>query len=145
MPQKKFKILLVDDDEIIRIYFHDIFWMYGFENRCELTVAGDLDQAETIVADPDRRPDIVFLDLVLPKKDGDRTVMDPKNSFAFLDRIKTDSATKHAAVFIFSSHSEGEYQKEAMKRGAAGFIHKEQTLPKDIVAIVNQALGAIKK
>jgi len=145
MPAAKPKILLVDDDEIIRIYFHDIFWIYGFENRCELAIATNLDDAEKIVADPTTRPTVVFLDLALPKKMGERTVIDPNDSFAFLERIKHDPETKGVKVMIFSGHSEKEYMDEAKAKGADGYVHKEQSLPKDLVATLNTVIGETAK
>ncbi|HVN26076.1 MAG TPA: response regulator [Candidatus Paceibacterota bacterium] len=137
----KTRILLVDDDEIIRIYFHDVFWIYGFERTCDLAVAQNLDDAEKAVADPASRPDVVFLDLAIPKKVEDRTIIDPENSFAFLERIKRDPATKDIKVLIFSGHSEKEFQEEAEAKGADGYIHKEQTMPKDLVEIINNVVG----
>jgi len=142
MPnESRTKILLVDDDEIIRIYFHDIFWIYGFESRCDLTMAVNLDEAEKIVADPETRPDIIFLDLTLPKKVGERTLIDPEYSFEFLERIKADPATKGIKVMIFSGHAEKEFQEEAKAKGADGYVHKEQSLPKDLVDVINKVLG----
>jgi CheY-like chemotaxis protein len=141
MAHEKAKILLVDDEEIIRIYFHDIFWIYGFERRGDLTVVSNLAEAEKIVANPETRPDVIFLDLTIPQKIGERTVVDPEFSFAFLERIKKDPATKDVKVMIFSGHPEKEFQDEAQAKGADGFIHKEQSLPKDIVDVINKVLG----
>lgn len=145
MPNTKLKILLVDDDEIIRIYFHDIFWIYGFENRCELTIANNLDEAEKIVADASTRPDVIFLDLALPKKVEERTLIEPKYSFEFLEKIKHDPKTKHIKVMIFSGHAEKEYMDEAQAKGADGYIHKEQSLPKDLVAMINKVIDGMQK
>lgn len=142
MSSRKLKVLLVDSDEIIRIYFHDIFWINGFEHRCELSVAADFETAERVIADPATRPDVMFLDLTLPKKVGDRTLVDPKYSFDLLQRVKGDPATKDIKVIIFSSHTEREFRDEAMAKGADQYLLKEQSLPKDLVAAVNRALGA---
>ncbi len=145
MPNAKLKVLLVDDDEIIRIYFHDIFWIYGFESRCDLAIAANLDDADRIVMDPATRPDVIFLDLALPKKVGERTLIDPKYSFEFLEKIKKDPELHKIKVMIFSGHSEKEYVDEAKARGADGYIHKEQSLPKDLIATINSVINGIKK
>ena len=145
MANAKYKILLVDDDEIIRIYFHDIFWIYGFEKKCELLSSNNLDEAERMVTDAATQPDIIFLDLSLPKKVGERTLIEPKYSFEFLDRVKKDPKLATTKVFIFTGHAEKEYMDEAKAHGADGYIHKEQTLPKDLIATINAALDGIKK
>ncbi len=141
--EKKIKVLLVDDEEIIRIYFHDIFWIYGFENRCDLAMAVNLDDAEKIVADPETRPDVIFLDLTLPKKVDERTLIDPEFSFQFLEKIKKDPETKRIKVVIFSGHADKEFQDEAKAKGADGYVHKEQSLPKDLVDAINNVLGSM--
>lgn len=145
MANAKPKVLLVDDDEIIQIYFHDIFWIYGFEKRCELLSATNLDDAERMVTDPASRPDIIFLDLALPKKVGERTLIDPKYSFEFLQRIKKDPNLASIKVMIFSGHTEKEFVDEATAAGADGYIHKEQSLPKDLIAAINSAIDGVKK
>jgi CheY-like chemotaxis protein len=143
MANAKLKILLVDDDEIVGIYFHDIFWIYGFEDRLELAIATNLDDAERIVADATKRPDVIFLDLALPKKVGERTIIDPKYSFDFVERVKHDPKLASVKVMIFSGHSEKEYVDEAKARGADGYIHKEQSLPKDLIATIKAMYVAV--
>jgi DNA-binding NarL/FixJ family response regulator len=141
MADKKTKVLLVDDDQIIRIYFHDVFWINGFENRCELYLASDLEAAERVIGNPETRPDIIFLDLVLPKKVDGRTISDPKNSFEFLKKIKADHLMAKTSVIIFSGESDKKLEKEAKKYGADGYLRKEASLAKDIVSLTNNLLA----
>jgi CheY-like chemotaxis protein len=141
MADKKTKVLIVDDDEVIRIYFHDIFWIYGFEDRCELSVAADLDAAERTVVDPASRPSIVFLDLSLPKKVGGRTVIDPRYSFDFVKRIKADPLMSETRVVMLSDHAEKEFEAEAKEAGVDIYLRKGENLPKDIVELVSRLLA----
>jgi len=142
---EKLKVLLVDDDEIIRIYFHDIFWIHGFEKDCELTITEDLDQAEAVMADPAKRPDIIFLDLGLPKKVDGRTIIDPKYSFEFTRKIKEDPSLAHIKIFIFSGHSEAEFREEAKTVHADGYIDKGENLVTDIVRMIAGLVADSKK
>ena len=98
-----------------------------------------------IVRDPNRRPDVIFLDLGLPKKVGDRILIDPKYSFAFLEWIKKDPELKHIKVLIFSGHDEQEYRDEASKMGADAYVRKEQSMPKDLISIITKLLDERKK
>ena len=64
MKKKKLKILIVDDEENIRLFLRDNLHFEGYE-ICE---AGDgreaLDKAE------DCNPDLIILDIMLPKRSG---------------------------------------------------------------------------
>lgn len=141
---EKLKILLVDNDEVIQIYFKDIFWIYGFNNACDLAVVPSIDDAKQLLADPAKRPGVIFLGLALPHQVGDRTLIDTKYSFDFLERIKHDRTLKSIKVMIFSVHAEKELQEEAKEKGADGYIHKEESLPKDLVAILHNLVDGTK-
>ncbi|HVM76987.1 MAG TPA: response regulator [Candidatus Paceibacterota bacterium] len=143
MPdERKTKILLVDDEEIIRLYFQDIFWIYNLENHCELALAASLDEAEALIFNPATRPDILFLDLSLPQAGGG-VVLPPERSFQLLEKIKKDAATTALRVFVFSGHSEEEIEKEALAKGAERFIHKAENLPQDLVEVVKTLVGPV--
>ncbi|HAS95381.1 TPA: hypothetical protein DCS99_03110, partial [Candidatus Wolfebacteria bacterium] len=47
----KINILLVDDNEVIRIFFKDIFWLHGLGNQFHLEIASGVDEALAIVRD----------------------------------------------------------------------------------------------
>jgi CheY-like chemotaxis protein len=135
--QKKIKVLIADGSELVRIYFRDIFWINGFENCCDLSVAADLDETEAIVKDPATRPDVIFLGLSLRKKIDGRTFIDPKYSFEFAHRIKTDPELRHIKIFVFSSHMEKQFERDAKNAQVDQYVYKNQNLPKDIVAIID--------
>ena len=43
---KKVKILFIESDEMMRIYFRDIFWIYGRNDTYEVTTAASFVEAE---------------------------------------------------------------------------------------------------
>jgi len=140
-PEGKIKVLIADGSELIRIYFRDIFWINGFENCCELSTASDLDETEAMVADPKTAPDVIFLGLSLHKKIDGRILTDPKYSFEFARRIKSDPTLHTIKVFIFSSHMEKQFEQDAVDAKADRYIYKDQNLPKDLVAIISSFTG----
>lgn len=135
----KIKILLVDDDEMIRIYFRDIFWIHGLENKYEFSTTDNIQQAEKIIANPETRPSIIFLDLLMPvESENNRTSLSPEGSFIFLKRIKTDPELKNIKVIIFSSHSEQIFKDQAKKLGAETYLIKGDNLPTELINFVSK-------
>ena len=80
-------------------------------------VAGDgitaLEKARTL------RPDIVFLDLRLPKLDG----------LAVLERLRADTSTAAIPVVILSNWNERELVERGVSLGALDHLIKSQTTP----------------
>lgn len=138
---EKTKILLVDDDEMIRIYFRDVLWIHGLESKCEITIVGSVAEAEKIINDPQKRPQIIFLDLVMPiEKDG-RKIVSPEAGFKFLKKIKADENLKKIKVIIFSSHSEESLKEKAKRLGAEDYIVKGTHLPKELAGEIEKIVN----
>jgi CheY-like chemotaxis protein len=136
----KQKLLLVDDNELTRIYFREVFWLHGLEYKFELEMAESLDQATQLIQAPATRPDIVFLGLVMPIKIGSHTVTTPEAGFNLLRQIKSNPELKNIKVFIFSAFDNPEYKETAKKLGADSYLVKGQNLPGDILNFIDNYL-----
>ena len=103
------KVLIVDDEAFVRVSFKSyIDWnRYGFE------LIGEAEDGEiALEMIQNLKPDIVFLDINIPKLDGIQVLKDMKKM------------NLTAKVIILSGYNEFEYVKEAMKAGALDYIHK---------------------
>jgi len=134
---KKQKLLLIDDNELTRIYFREVFWLHGLEYKFDLSMAETLEQATTMIQNPDTRPEIIFLGLVMPVKIGGHTVTTPEAGFNMLRLIKSNPELKHIKVFIFSAFDNPEYKETAKNLGADSYLVKGQNLPGDILNFIN--------
>ncbi len=131
------KILLVDDDEVIRIFIRDVFWVHGNESLYEVTVSDNLAEAKNLVTDKKTRPDVVFLDLSMPGKKSDgSTFMNIEGSLDFLSEIKNNPETKDIKVLIFSGYKEPGLKEKLIERGADHYLVKGEYLPKELVEFV---------
>ena len=136
--KNKIKVLLVDDDEITRIYFQDIFWIHGLNDRYELTVVYDIKKAEDIINNPSTRPNIIFMDLVMPiEKDG-RIVNTPEAGLNLLKKIKSNEQLKKIKVIVFSGHDEESIKNKVKELGAENYLIKGNNLPRELVEFIDK-------
>ena len=135
-PQKK-KILLIDDNEVVRLMFSNVFWLHGLDDDYELTTIGQIEEVEKFLSSPETRPDIIFTGLVMPftNKDG-KTETSAEAGFNLLKRIKDDPATKSIRVIIFSSFDEEWYGEQALALGAEKYLKKSESMPQDIIELL---------
>lgn len=120
------KILIVEDEEIIRKMYEVKFKNNGFE--VELAQDGEeaLEKLKTIV------PDIILLDVMMPKVDG----------FEVLRRLKAEETTKNLKVIILTNLSAASSDKEkGISLGALDFLVKDQYTPSEVVKKVKELLN----
>lgn len=133
MTDKKKKLLLIDDNEVVRIMFSNLFWLHGLDEKYELRMINHVEEAEAVIANHATRPDVIFTGLVMPfKKDG-KMITTAEAGFSLLKRIKGDPETKNISVVIFSSYGEKEYQKQAIEMGAEMYLKKSENMPQDLI------------
>ena len=121
---KDTKILVVDDDPFIL----DMYVMKFKEQGFQIETATDGKMAlERIDAG---KPDIVLLDVVMPKMDG----------FDVIKKIQ-DSKTSRAFKIIFlTNFGQKEDVERGMELGADGYIIKAHFTPSEVVAKVKELL-----
>ena len=107
------QVLLVEDDATLADMYRVKLERDGYTVR----VAADGEQAlGMLTAD---LPDLVFLDIRLPRMDG----------LAFLERIRAAERTKNLPVVIVSNYSEEELVRRGLQLGALEYLIKSQTSP----------------
>lgn len=109
-------IVLADDEQFIAIAYKDGLERAGYH----ITVAHD--GAEALEAVKNVKPDLVLLDLIMPKLNG----------FEVLKAIKADDSIKHIPVIILSNLSQPTDEAEARQTGALDFIVKADISLKDL-------------
>lgn len=110
------KILIVEDDDFLKTLESEKFVKEGLE----VLTASDETQMATIIAETP--PDIILLDLMLPKTDG----------FQIIQNLKADDKTKDIIVVVFSNLSDDTSIEKAKKAGAEDFIIKSNFSIKEL-------------
>lgn len=111
------RVLLVEDDPTIAQMYKLKLELDGY--RVDVATDGEvaLDMARRVM------PDIVFLDIRLPKLDG----------LGVLEALRADPATEPLPVVILSNFSERELIDRGAKLGALDHLIKSQTTPARLV------------
>ena len=106
-------ILLADDDKDDRLLFHEV--LEEFPLRTILTAVNNGEQLmQRLNDEKEQQPDILFLDLNMPRKNG----------FDCLLEIKQSQKLKKLPVIIFTTSYEPEIVNLLYKNGAQYYIRK---------------------
>jgi len=125
-PKDTFTVLLAEDE---------LFLSRTFENRLTLegyTVLLAHDGEDAIQMILKEKPDLILLDLIMPKKNG----------FEVLEIIKKDELVQHIPVIITSNLGQDSDIEKAMKLGAVDYIIKSNISLKDLAMKVKEHLPA---
>jgi CheY-like chemotaxis protein len=137
MNEQKKKLLLIDDNEVVRIMFSNLFWLHGLVEKYELKAISRVEDADAIIKNPETKPDVIFTGLVMPfMKDG-KQITTPEAGFSLLRNVKEDSATKDICVVIFSSYGDKEYRDQALALGAEMYLQKSENMPQDLINTIS--------
>lgn len=102
------KILTIDDDRFFQKFYQTKLTEHGFE----VVVAKDGE--EGIALARQLHPDLILLDIIMPKKDG----------FEVLAELSKDETLKKIPVIVFSTLGQEQEVERAKKLGARDYINK---------------------
>lgn len=119
------KILIVEDELALQDALRKAFSAEGFE------ILQAFDGEEALSQARSEKPDLVLLDLILPKKHG----------FDVLESLKSDENLKHVPVLILTNLEESEDVMKAIELGARGYLIKANYALKEVLAKVKEVLG----
>ncbi len=114
------KVLIVEDDRLIFTILSRELSDAGYE----VSNAYDGEQALTLTRD--QRPDIVLLDILLPRKNG----------FEVLQDLKADDDLSSIPVVILSNLGQPDDIKKGRDLGAEDYLVKVEFEPKQIISKV---------
>jgi two-component system phosphate regulon response regulator PhoB len=120
------KLLLVEDDALLIRLYQKKFAKDGHQ------VISARDGEEGLVAIEREQPDLVLLDIMMPKLSG----------IEMLERIKANPTTRAVPVIMLSNMSGEEEQERALELGAVAYIVKSNSDPAQVAAKVKEILAA---
>lgn len=127
MEKKKIHVLIVEDDTFLADIYQKKFEMEGYK----VSVS---DNGEKGLMDAKKKkPNIILLDILLPKLDG----------FAVLEKLKADSATKGIPVVLLTNLGQKDDVEKGLEAGAVDYLIKAHFKPSEIVEKVKSVLHLV--
>lgn len=124
MANKK-SILLVEDDEFLAELYATKLNLEGFE------VALAVDGEKGLKLAKEVAPDLILLDIILPKMDG----------FEVLKGIKADPKIKNIPVILLTNLSQKDEVQKGLDLGAVDYLIKAHFMPSEVVKKIKQTIG----
>jgi CheY-like chemotaxis protein len=112
------RVLLVEDDPSVAQMYKLKLELDGYQVEVAPDGVKALEMAHAIL------PDIIFLDIRLPKLDG----------LEVLERLRSDPATEPLPVVILSNFNEKELVERGARLGALDHLIKSHTTPAKLVS-----------
>ena len=126
---KKYKILLVDDDKFLLDMYRKKFEQAGSEVDVAVGSQETLDKLRG-----GANPDVLILDVIMPNMDG----------LELLETIRNEKLIPEASIIMLTNENGSDKIERAKKLGIKGYIVKATSIPTEVVDKVWEIVG-IKK
>ena len=119
-------ILIVEDDPLVQKFYTILF------KEEKYTIHLAVDGVEGVAKAKEITPDIILMDIMMPKKNGIDALKD----------IKADPKLAHIPVVMLTNFGEQEFVKQSTEAGANAFIIKADVSPRQLITEVRKYVGA---
>jgi DNA-binding response OmpR family regulator len=119
------KVLIIEDDQVIANIYRNKFTVEGYQAEVAYDGESGLKTLRTF------KPDIMLLDLVLPRMSG----------VDFIIKVRSEADFAKLPIIVFSNTYLTNMIQEAWKAGANKCLSKTNCTPKDVLDIVRQTIG----
>ncbi len=124
MEKRDIKILIVEDDVMLNKIYQTKLGLLGY------SVYSSYDGDEGLKKADDLMPDLILLDLMLPKKNG----------FEVLETLKQNLKLNHIPVIILSNLGQEADIEKGMQLGAVDFLVKSNVKLESVISKVEDIL-----
>lgn len=129
MAENKIKILLAEDDEALREMYETRLKYEGYD------VVAAIDGEEALSQAVATQPDIILLDIMMPKISG----------FDVLNILKNTPNTAKIPVIIMTVLDQESNRVKGLVEGAEDYVIKSQIMPQDVIEKIKSVLARYGK
>tara|TARA_B100001971_G_C18250156_1_gene577523 strand:+ start:1706 stop:2074 length:369 start_codon:yes stop_codon:yes gene_type:complete len=119
------KILFIEDESALQETFGEVLKQEGYEVVKAMDGEAGLEMAKT------QKPDLILLDLILPKLHG----------FEVLKKLKGDPETKEIPIIVLTNLEDMKDIENAIEFGATTYLVKVNYSLDEVVSKIKKALG----
>ncbi|MFA5022346.1 MAG: response regulator [Patescibacteria group bacterium] len=135
MKSSKGRILLVEDEKQLVDIYHDFLEMNGYDFLSTKDIAEALQLTEF------EQPDLVLLDIIIPK---------PENTIAeqgweYLAAVKKNPKTKDIPIVVFTNLETHRDRVKSESMGAAAYIFKRDCSPREVMQAIAEIIRKDKE
>lgn len=117
-------VLLVEDDVFLSGIYQKKFEMEGYK-------VTSVDNGEKVLPEAKKKmPDIIMLDILLPKMDG----------FTVLSKLKEDEQVKNIPVILLTNLGQKDDVEKGLQMGAVDYLIKAHFKPSEVVDKIKSVL-----
>ena len=122
--ETKANVLVVDDDLTLRDMYQIRLEAEGYK----VIVAGDGEEALEVIQK--KKPDIILLDIMMPKMNG----------YDVLEKLKQNPETNSIPVLILTALIQDLNKAKGLMSGADDYLMKSEVMPGEVLDKVKKAL-----
>lgn len=125
MVVAKAKILIVEDERVLAQMYKDKFEEAGYDIDLALSSEEAIDYLKK------NKPDLILLDILLPKENG----------ISFVKKARDIKGVSKIPIVAFSNYDTPDVKKEASRLGVKAYLIKTQYTPKELLEEVKKFLS----
>ncbi len=119
------KILIIEDERMLVEMYSDRFRQEGFEVHYALDAEDGFKKVQDV------KPDIILLDILLPRENG----------VDFLEKATGLNLLEETPVIAFSNYDDKDTKKRSLELGVKEYLIKADYTPREILEIVKKYLN----
>lgn len=123
-PEHRPELLLIEDDRAIARMYQLSLADFGYEVNIARDGESGLNEIRS------RRPDVVLLDVRLPRMDG----------IEVLQRLRDDPELRRTKVIMLSNQGVDEIVQSSLKLGAVDYVTKATVTPRELAQVIARHL-----
>lgn len=136
------KILLIDNDKMMGIFFRDTFWIHDNNKIYDVKTVLTYEEAEKRIFDKETQPNIIFLDVdTLINKKEEISIVKEEKCLNFLKGIKENKDFSNIKIVVYSANKNKSLKNEILKLGIDGYLIKGEYTPKELINYTNKLYG----
>lgn len=134
MKSDQGRILFIEDERNLVGMYHNYFLQQGYD------FLSTADIEEALAVTEFEQPDAVLLDIIIPKEEDGWINMIAEQGWDYLAAVKKNPKTKKIPIIVFTNLDTRKDRKKSEQMGAAAYIFKRDTEPRELLAAVAEII-----